>query len=307
MAPEQAMGRKDIGPWTDIWAMGVVLFESLTGRYPFDFSAEMAFTGILLTIVSAPARSLAEVWPDAPSHLVLAIDRALAKDPTQRWPSMTALRAAVEAAPLSQQETAYAPPVQVAPAPLPVAPQLQGAFPSAGSVVLTGTLPHGDTRPPQRSLLPWIGAAVAVAAGVGVVAAIGLANSAPPIAGPTTQPTTTAIETPDASTLTVAAPVPTTPPQVPTTPLHDRHPAEHVVPPSTLAHEMPPPPAPPALPTPPVSVTPPVAPNAPETTPTAEADPPEEPSTPREGTSMRRDPTPTMQGSWGTTVSAEDM
>jgi serine/threonine protein kinase len=60
MAPEQAMGR-DIGPWADMYAVGVIAFELFTGRTPFDQTgAPMA---ILLRHVNEAPLTLSSVAP----------------------------------------------------------------------------------------------------------------------------------------------------------------------------------------------------------------------------------------------------
>jgi len=108
MAPEQAMGRKEIGPWTDVWSMGVVLYEIFTGRFPFDFTPEMPLTAMLVTVVSTPAQPLTRHWPGAPLHIAQSVDRALAREPVDRWQSMNEFRTALEGAPMAFQPTAVA-------------------------------------------------------------------------------------------------------------------------------------------------------------------------------------------------------
>ena len=81
MAPEQAMGG-EIGPWTDLYAVGVIAFELLAGRPPFDTSgAPMA---ILLRHVNEPPLELATVDPSADPRLSDWIARLLVKDPEDR-------------------------------------------------------------------------------------------------------------------------------------------------------------------------------------------------------------------------------
>jgi hypothetical protein len=81
MAPEQAMGA-EIGPWTDLYAAGVIAFELLAGRSPFDTSGgPMA---ILLRHVNDPPLELATVDPSADPRLSDWIARLLVKDPEDR-------------------------------------------------------------------------------------------------------------------------------------------------------------------------------------------------------------------------------
>ena len=81
MSPEQAMGR-EIGPWTDLYAVGVIAFELLAGRTPFDTGgAPMA---ILLRHVNEAPLELTTVDPSADPRLSDWIARLLVKEPERR-------------------------------------------------------------------------------------------------------------------------------------------------------------------------------------------------------------------------------
>jgi serine/threonine-protein kinase len=96
MSPEQARGAKDLGPASDVWAAGVVLYECLSGALPFE--AETA-TAVLAAILTTDPRPLAQRIPDAPPTLVRVIDRALARDVDDRFGSARVfLQALVDAA-----------------------------------------------------------------------------------------------------------------------------------------------------------------------------------------------------------------
>jgi eukaryotic-like serine/threonine-protein kinase len=86
LAPEQASG-KPVSPATDVYSLGVVLWELLAGDVPF---VGENFVAIALRHVNEPPPSLRERRPDVSPRLEAAVDRALAKDPAQRFPSMTA-------------------------------------------------------------------------------------------------------------------------------------------------------------------------------------------------------------------------
>lgn len=92
MSPEQARGAIDIDGRTDVYSMGVVLFEMIAGRPPF---ASPHATAILDMHQRQPAPSLREFRPDVPAGLADAIARALAKDPADRWQSAAAMRDAL--------------------------------------------------------------------------------------------------------------------------------------------------------------------------------------------------------------------
>jgi hypothetical protein len=94
MSPEQAMG-KPVDHRTDIYAMGVILFECATGQKPFN--AESLFDLLRKHVDVAPPSPRA-LRPDMPPHLEQVILTALAKDPNQRFGSAAALAQALQAA-----------------------------------------------------------------------------------------------------------------------------------------------------------------------------------------------------------------
>jgi len=95
-APEQAAG-EPTGPATDLYALGCILFQLLTGRLPFQGEDRLA-TG--LRRAHEPAPRLASVALDVPPEAASLVDRLLARDPESRG---TATEAAVE---LGARETA---------------------------------------------------------------------------------------------------------------------------------------------------------------------------------------------------------
>jgi hypothetical protein len=84
MPPEQARGRwNEVGPKTDIWAVGATLFSVVTGHLVHE--AETV-NELLLAAMTKPAPKLQSVLPSVPLALASVIDRALSYDANARWP-----------------------------------------------------------------------------------------------------------------------------------------------------------------------------------------------------------------------------
>ena len=92
IAPEQASG-KPVDRTTDVYSLGVVLFELLTGEVPFPGES---FVAVAMQHVSEPPPSVLEVRPDVPVRVARAVDRALEKDPAERFPTMDAFAAELQ-------------------------------------------------------------------------------------------------------------------------------------------------------------------------------------------------------------------
>ncbi len=87
LSPEQAKGEK-LTAQSDLYSLGVVIFEMLTGELPFNGESAVS---IALKHVQAKAPSLLEKCPDLPLLLDAVVARLLAKEPADRYPTAAAL------------------------------------------------------------------------------------------------------------------------------------------------------------------------------------------------------------------------
>src|SRR5438093_1689538 len=89
MAPEQASGQTDrVGPVSDVWALGVILYELLAGRRPFTATERDELTKQILSTDPPSPRLLR---PDLDEALQTVVLKCLAKEPRRRYASAAAL------------------------------------------------------------------------------------------------------------------------------------------------------------------------------------------------------------------------
>ncbi len=93
MSPEQAAGERVIDGRSDLYSLGVVAYQMLTGELPFQAPT---VPGLLMKQISTPATPVDRLRPEMPREFAMTVMRCLEKDPEDRWPSADALRRALE-------------------------------------------------------------------------------------------------------------------------------------------------------------------------------------------------------------------
>ena len=206
MAPEQACGA-DVVPQTDQYALGVIAYEMLTGRAPFQAKSTAT---LLYKIVNDPPPPLRAARPDLPAQAERTLERALAKNPGDRFGTCAEFLAALAGTLRTAED---------GPVPQPRARRKVEAAPRE---------PSPTTKRRSRLLLGLGGVAIALigllclaAAGIGVLLILSRTADTPttPILSATTAAPFPATATPSVlQELTATPGPPATPAAVPTDP-----------------------------------------------------------------------------------------
>jgi eukaryotic-like serine/threonine-protein kinase len=148
MAPELVVG-EPVTPAADLYALGVVLFEMLTGHPPYEADTPV---GTAIAHRDAPIPDLRRDRPDVPDHVAAVVRRAMAKDPDDRFGSAEQMAATLRGLP--------------EPTPFAVAP-VAASRPLEPTQIMVGPV-----RPSRRSPTWWWAAAAGLAVGVGAAFAL---------------------------------------------------------------------------------------------------------------------------------------
>jgi serine/threonine protein kinase len=161
MSPEQMRASRDVDARTDIWSLGVTLYELVTGELPFHAESAMALGAKVLHEAPAPP---SERRPDIPPPLNALILRCLEKDPANRFPDARTLMTA-----LSEGGASTDTPARRAPPTHPRVTLGAGGTPPTGS----RTLPFSDTQAAVAAA-PARWTATGAAAAISVIVAGGI-------------------------------------------------------------------------------------------------------------------------------------
>ncbi|MDD9935410.1 MAG: serine/threonine-protein kinase, partial [Myxococcales bacterium] len=104
MSPEQAKGRS-VDARSDLWSVGAVMYQALTGRPPFGGDN---FQALVVSIVTQEHFPLETVRPDLPVRVTTVVERALEKEPQERWQDAGEMAAALQQALEARRRSATA-------------------------------------------------------------------------------------------------------------------------------------------------------------------------------------------------------
>jgi len=146
MSPEQMASARDVDAGTDIWAIGAVLYELLSGRPPFDAETLPQLCAMVLQSRAAP---LDEVRPEVPAEVARIVDRCLEKDRAKRFRDVGELaRALRDFAPRRARVSVER-----------ISRILEPAGPDAGATALPQSLPESispsDAAPRVATAVSW--------------------------------------------------------------------------------------------------------------------------------------------------------
>ncbi|MCK6623777.1 MAG: SUMF1/EgtB/PvdO family nonheme iron enzyme [Anaerolineae bacterium] len=148
MSPEQARGEHP-DERSDIYSLGVMLFEMITGEPPFQADSAVS---LMLKHVTQPVPDIRQIAQNVPDLLVALTEKALAKDPAERYPTAADMALALRTINLSDQATPMTPP-----------PQVQPAVESVGATMATmSPAPVAASPARQGKQRLWLGGAAAV-------------------------------------------------------------------------------------------------------------------------------------------------
>ena len=95
MSPEQLKNFRDVKPQSDIYAVGMTAYSLLSGHLALDIGSKSGMAETIKAIFEQPPIPLRQRAPHLPAAVCEIIDRALVKEPSERWQSAKAMRTAL--------------------------------------------------------------------------------------------------------------------------------------------------------------------------------------------------------------------
>jgi serine/threonine-protein kinase len=148
-SPEQAAG-EEVGPPSDIYALGIVLYEMLSGRRPFEGDTA---AGVALKRLNEPPPPLSTGIVPIPAALEGVVMRALARNPADRYPSAADFAQALRNWPNEEETAAMVAPAAVVAAAAVVPPPLDPEAPAPPADTPPAAVPAAG--PPPKKKQPW--------------------------------------------------------------------------------------------------------------------------------------------------------
>jgi serine/threonine-protein kinase len=164
ISPEQGLGSAAIDARSDLYSLGVMAFEMLTGRLPFEGDAA---TDQILKHISQPVPKLVDFNPDLPAAIQAVIEHMMDKDPGARYPSAVAmvdeLAKAANVAEAGASTTTAGEVHSIGPASRPTGPsnptpgRISKPNLAPGARITPTTQPrHASTQPRKKSGIGWL-------------------------------------------------------------------------------------------------------------------------------------------------------
>ena len=151
MSPEQARG-EPVDARTDIWSLGVVLYEMLTQKTPFKGETDAA---VIHSLLYEPPKPFGETCPECPPELEGVVRRCLEKDPARRYPSVRELREDLQALKRRYEGTAAMPAAPVSAWKSPERKRGRAIAVAAGGLIIVALLVSLLNPTARRSLARW--------------------------------------------------------------------------------------------------------------------------------------------------------